>query len=1422
MTAPIVVTGGAVNYTEQNSAAVLNSGLTLSDADSTMLLSAKVSISSFIPGDMLNFTSQNGIFGTYSGGVLTLSGTATVANYQAALRSISFSSTSDNPTSSGAIPSRTISWTVNDGTANSTAVTSTVNVTAVNDAPVATAGATVSYTEQGSAAVIDPGLTLSDPDSFILTKATVSISGFVAGDTLNFTGQNGIVGSYDSSTGVLTLTGSASVTNYQAALRSVGFSSTSDTPTNAGANSSRTITWTVSDGTATSTARTSTVNVTAVNDAPVATAGATVSYTEQGSAVVLDPSLTLNDADSTTLSGATVSISGVVPGDTLNFTSQNGILGNYSAGVLTLSGMATVANYQAALRSISFSSTSDNPTSAGANPSRAILWTVNDGTATSTAAISTVNVTAVNDAPVATAGATVSYTEQGPVAVLDPALTLSDPDSFILAATVSISGFRSGDTLNFTGQNDINGSYNSSTGILTLSGAASVSNYQAALRSISFSSTSDNPTGASRTITWTVNDGTTDSTAATSTVNVTAVNDAPVATAGATVSFTEQGSAVVLDPSLTLSDPDNFMLAFALVSISGFRSGDTLNFINQNGISGSYDSGTGVLTLTGVTTVANYQAALRSIGFSSTSDNPTGSGANPSRTITWTVSDGLAVSTAATSTVNVTAVNDATVVIAGATVNYTEQGSAAVLDSSLVLVDADNTTLAGAAVSISDFRSGDTLTFTDRSSIVGSYNDGTGVLTLTGAASAADYQAALRSISFSSTSDNPTGASRTITWTVNDGTTDSTAATSTVNVTAVNDAPVATAGAMVSYTGQGSAVVLDPGLTLSDPDNFMLAFALVSISGFRSGDTLNFINQNGISGSYDSGTGVLFLSGATTVANYQAALRSIGFSSTSDNPTGSGANPSRTITWTISDGLAVSTAATSTVNVDTLPVITALSMAGTTLSFVATDTDGGSLSLTSPFNAAFGTPVVTNGATTTLTPGAQASALAGALKVSDGTNVVDVVGLYLGTGGNDIGTAPNAGLSNALYGFGGNDRLYGAAGNDTLLGGDGNDQLDGHAGADEMSGGVGNDIYYVDNAGDTVTESPGEGIDTIRTTLSSYTLGAEIDRVMFTGLGNFVGTGNGLANVLTGGAGNDTLSGDGGNDKLDGGLGADVMTGGADNDLYYVDDAGDAVTEIAGGGVDTVRTTLSTYTLTSEVERLEFTGSGAFGGIGNELANRITGGAGNDTLSGGAGDDVLNGGTGADGMTGGADNDFYYVDDAGDTVTEIVGGGIDTVRTTLSTYTLTSEVERLQFTGAGAFVGIGNDIANRITGGDGDDTLNGGAGNDRLTGGAGSDAFVFSTALGGRTNLDAIVDFDVAGDSIGLSQGIFATLSAGPLSADAFFIGTAAHDADDRIIYNDVTGRLSYDVDGSGAGAATQFASLAPGLALTHDHLFII
>lgn len=144
---------------------------------------------------------------------------------------------------------------------------------------------------------------------------------------------------------------------------------------------------------------------------------------------------------------------------------------------------------------------------------------------------------------------------------------------------------------------------------------------------------------------------------------------------------------------------------------------------------------------------------------------------------------------------------------------------------------------------------------------------------------------------------------------------------------------------------------------------------------------------------------------------------------------------------------------------------------------------------------------------------------------------------------------------------------------DVLNGYGSNDVLAGAGGADVMTGGTGDDRYYVENVGDVVIEVAAEGIDTVFTTLSSYTLGADVEELKFIGSGDFAGTGNDRNNKLYGRAGSDTLDAGGGNDLLAGGAGADVMIGGDGNDQYYVHQAGDVVTEAGNEGVDTVVTT---------------------------------------------------------------------------------------------------------------------------------------------------------------------------------------------------------------------------------------------------------
>jgi Ca2+-binding RTX toxin-like protein len=379
-----------------------------------------------------------------------------------------------------------------------------------------------------------------------------------------------------------------------------------------------------------------------------------------------------------------------------------------------------------------------------------------------------------------------------------------------------------------------------------------------------------------------------------------------------------------------------------------------------------------------------------------------------------------------------------------------------------------------------------------------------------------------------------------------------------------------------------------------------------------------------------------------------------------------------------------------------------------------------------------------------------------------------------GTGNGLANVLTGGAGDNRLEGAGGNDSLSGLGGADTLLGGVGSDTLDGESGADSLAGGTENDFYLVDDTGDVVMEFAGEGDDLVLSAVT-YTLLGEVERLTLTSAGAVNGFGNGLANVITGGtgenslngaAGDDSLAGNGGadtlaggvgSDTLDGGSGADSLAGGAESDFYLVDDAGDVILELAGEGDDLVLSGV-TYVLPSEVERLTLTSAGAVNGTGNGLANVIIGGSGDNSLSGGgsadtlssnAGADTLDGGTGADSLAGGAGADQYLVDDAGDVILELAGEGDDLVLSSV-TYVLPSEVERLTLTSAGAVNGTGNGLANVIIGGSGDNSLNGGGSADTLLGNAGADV------LDGGPGADSLVggaghdryDVDDPGDTI--------------------------------------------------------------------------
>ena len=300
---------------------------------------------------------------------------------------------------------------------------------------------------------------------------------------------------------------------------------------------------------------------------------------------------------------------------------------------------------------------------------------------------------------------------------------------------------------------------------------------------------------------------------------------------------------------------------------------------------------------------------------------------------------------------------------------------------------------------------------------------------------------------------------------------------------------------------------------------------------------------------------------------------------------------------------------------------TATALSASVLLANDTGDPGEVLSITAVSNVAGGTVVIRNGVLV-VTASAATGGFDYTLTTATGgttTGHVTFDAVTTKPAGGEVSAAADVTAAD-LVGKAGADLFFGSAGDDRLVGNARNDLLDGRIGADQMTGGAGDDRYVVDNAADQVTELAGGGVDGVATTLASYTLGAQVENLTFTGTGRFTGTGNALANVISGADGADTLTGGDGDDVLIGGRGGDLLDGGAGVDTASYADAVRGVfvdlriteAQATGTGADTL----------TGIENL--TGS-AFDDLlfGNDGANLLTGGRGADVLLGGRGADTF-------------------------------------------------------------------------------------------------------------------------------------------------------------------------------------------------------
>ncbi len=569
------IEGTALSYNENAGAIAITSTIAITDVDDVNIESAIVAITAnYVNGqDVLGFTNQNGITGSWNAttGELTLTGSATVAQYQAALRSITYTNSSETPSTL----TRTVSFTVNDGSANSNTQTRDINVTAVNDAPVLDntrtpvlqsvsehAGPPVGAVGTLVSSLIDFATpsgqvdNVTDVDSGATTGIAITATNAVNG-TWWYSTDNGSnwqrIGNVSDASARL-LAADSNTRIYFEPTQSTEFSGTisnaitfrawdQTSGTNGGTGNATVNGGTTSFSSATDTAA---ITVNNVNDAPR----------------ILGDELITNGDFTTNLSGWTTSGSVAAASGRANFGLSN-LVGPHSISqtISTVAGQT----YQLSFDYLDGSSTLNQSLVASVTGSGNLLTTAQLVTDVATTAPGTrYTFTFVADSSTATitltdtsdqsglsngtanvdgmvdnvsvrqlAGqmGTLNYTENaGPVAI-NSTLSLSDFDSTnLVGATIQFaSGFNaSQDLLAFTNQLGITGNYNSSTGVLTLSGSASVADYQTALRSITYANTSESPTGT-RTLSFTVDDGSLTSTVATRSIAITAVNDTPIA-----------------------------------------------------------------------------------------------------------------------------------------------------------------------------------------------------------------------------------------------------------------------------------------------------------------------------------------------------------------------------------------------------------------------------------------------------------------------------------------------------------------------------------------------------------------------------------------------------------------------------------------------------------------------------------------------------------------------------------------------------------------------------------------------------------------------------------------------------------------------------------------------------------------------------
>ncbi len=934
-----------VTFVKGSAPALIAPNLVVLDSPGATIASASVMISNWVDSeDRLSFLNPSALEHTFSvdfatnTATLTFFGSQTPEAYRANLRTVAYQDVNFNNPS---LKPRLVSIVVSDGFSNSNTVVSSLNIQNVNLAPFLNLiePTPLAYTANTSPQAISSTVLVNDSDSSNLTRVTVQISAGYQNnsggqDSLSFVNQIGITGKFDAKTGTLILTGKSYVGNYRNAIRSVLFGSSGSAVSLA----QRTLTIQAFDDGSPTPAFSKSMTRTVAVDNHLALTGLNgeQTFVKGSSPLLIAPQLLIVNAAVAKISAATVTIANWVGNeDRLNFLNPFALQHAFTVdaatntAVLTFFGNDSAAHYEKTLQSLIYQDVNFN------NPvltARRFKIDVMIGGSAKVTATSQVSVQNVNLPPILTLieSTPLVYSTNTPPQPISSTLLVNDPDSnFVTKATVKItSGYQNNgggnDLLSFASQNGIDGSFDPSTGTLTLTGTSYVGNYRTALRSVTFSTSGIAISTAQRTLTITAVDDNPGSPATSPPVTRT-ISVNPVLSLqglGDGVTFVKGSTPLAIAPNLIVTEAANVMISSATVTFTNWVGNeDRLNFLNTYALQHTFvvgANGTAVLTLTGSNTSLAYQTTLRSIVYQDVNFN---SPVLDGRSFTIAVTDGLFKNATTSTSLVVQNVNLRPVLssIESTPIAYTGNSTPVAISSTLLVNDSDNTYLTQATVKITtgyQNESGghDFLSFENKNGITGFFDSTTGTLTLTGTTLVGNYRDALRSVAFSTSGTAISTATRTLTIFVSDA--DPSSATS---LPITRNVKVSSTLSLLGLDGQatfftGSAPIpLALSLLISDYAGAKLNSATVTITNWVSDeDRLGFQNPFALRNSFivnSNGTATLTLTGTDSLAHYQATLQSLTYQDVAGNPK----KTVRGLTITVNDGLTISAATSSIV-----------------------------------------------------------------------------------------------------------------------------------------------------------------------------------------------------------------------------------------------------------------------------------------------------------------------------------------------------------------------------------------------------------------------------------------------------------------------------------------------------------------------------